>query len=123
MRLLLTTAAIAIASAACAPSLAGLTRVPPVVTPEGVQFSTLQPHARNVAVAGSFNAWSMASHPLERKSASGVWTARVLLPPGEHLFMYVVDGAQWISPAAADDYADDGFGARNGIVIVREKER
>jgi 1,4-alpha-glucan branching enzyme len=94
-----------------------------VVTRDGVQFWTLQPNAQSVAVAGSFNQWSTSSHPLERRSASGVWTAIVTLPPGEHLFMYVVDGSQWISPPAADDHAEDGFGARNGIVIVREKEK
>ena len=123
MRLFLTTIVIGIATTACGSSLVRLTRVAPVVTADGVQFSTLQPNARAVAVAGSFNQWSTASHPLERKSDSGVWTAIVTLPPGEHLFMYVVDGAQWITPPAAEDYADDGFGARNGIVIVREKEK
>jgi 1,4-alpha-glucan branching enzyme len=113
----------AIACGSCASSLARLTRTPPLMTPDGVQFAVMQQHARSVAVAGNFNQWSTSSHPLARQSASGVWTAIVMLPPGEHLFMYVVDGTQWISPPAAEDYADDGFGARNGIVIVREKER
>jgi 1,4-alpha-glucan branching enzyme len=97
--------------------------MPPVMTPGGVQFAVMLREARSVAVAGNFNQWAAASHPLARQSASGVWTAIVKLPPGEHLFMYVVDGTQWISPPAAEDYADDGFGARNGVVIVREKER
>ncbi len=35
------------------------------------------------------------------------------------VFMFVVDGKQWVSPPMAEDYADDGFGARNGIVVVR----
>lgn len=122
MRPFLISAAIALACASCAPSLVGLTRIAPVVTPAGVLFATLQPRAQSVAVAGSFNQWSTLTHPLERRSARGVWTATVMLPPGEHLFMYVVDGAHWISPAAAIDYADDGFGARNGIVVVRDKE-
>jgi 1,4-alpha-glucan branching enzyme len=119
----MTIAAVALVCAACTSSLTRLTRVAPVMTGAGVQFATWQPDARHVAVAGSFNQWSTASHPLERRSVSGVWTGVVMLPPGEHLFMYVVDGTQWISPQAADDYADDGFGARNGIVIVRERER
>jgi hypothetical protein len=47
----------------------------------------------------------------------------VPLPPGEHQFMYVVEGTQWVSPPHADDYVDDGFGTRNGIVVVTPNER
>jgi 1,4-alpha-glucan branching enzyme len=83
----------------------------------------VDPAARSVSVAGSFNQWSATSHPLARAQSPGVWTRVVPLPPGEHLFMYVVDGTQWISPPAAEDYADDGFGARNGIVVVRQDDR
>lgn len=112
----------AIVCASCASSSARLALAPPVVTPEGMQFAVSQPNARSVSVAGNFNQWSSSAHQMAR-SASGVWTAIVMLPPGEHLFMYVVDGTQWISPPAAEDYSDDGFGAKNGVVIVREKER
>jgi 1,4-alpha-glucan branching enzyme len=123
VRRLLTGIAIGIVCTGCAMSLTALARTAPTVTREGVQFVTLQPDAQRVSVAGSFNQWSALSHPLERRSTAGIWTGVIPLPPGEHLFMYVVDDARWISPAAADDYADDGFGARNGIVIVREKEK
>ena len=95
----------------------------PVVTPAGVQFVLVRPEARSVALAGSFNQWSVASHLLARDGARGVWTIVVALPPGEHLFMYVVDGTEWITPPLAEDYVDDGFGAKNGIVVVRPAER
>ena len=55
-------------------------------------------------------------------SANGRWSIVTPLPPGEHTFMFVVDGRQWVSPAA-EDYVDDGFGARNGVVVVRPSER
>jgi 1,4-alpha-glucan branching enzyme len=92
----------------------------PVMTRSGVRFSLVRPDARTVALAGSFNEWSPVSHLLSRQ-ASGAWTIVVGLPPGEHPFMFVVDG-QWVSPPVADDYADDGFGKRNGIVVVRPNE-
>lgn len=95
---------------------------PPVVTPAGVRFVFEHDAARSVALAGSFNQWSISSHPMSRAGSSRAWTAVVALPPGEHLFMYVVDGARWISPPLAEDYSDDGFGARNGIVVVRSNE-
>jgi 1,4-alpha-glucan branching enzyme len=91
----------------------------PAVTREGVRFELVHPEARSVTLAGSFNQWSTSSHPLSRRGSSGAWSVVVALPPGEHLFMYVVDGSQWISPPLADDFADDGFGARNGVVVVR----
>jgi 1,4-alpha-glucan branching enzyme len=106
----------AIVSASCAGRLASAA---PVVTPAGVRFVLMQPAARNVALAGSFNEWSASSHPLAREGSRGIWMAVVTLPPGEHLFMYVVDGTQWISPPLAEDYVDDGFGAKNGVVVVR----
>ena len=93
------------------------------MTPSGVRFVLMNREARSVALAGSFNQWSASSHPLAREGSRGVWTIVVPLPPGEHLFMYVVDGTQWISPPLAEDYVDDGFGAKNGVVVVQPKER
>ena len=93
----------------------------PAVTRGGVRFLLAHPDARSVALTGSFNEWSTTSHRMSRQS-SGLWTIVVPLPPGEHLFMYVVNDAEWITPPAADDYADDGFGKRNGIVVVRPDE-
>jgi 1,4-alpha-glucan branching enzyme len=82
-----------------------------------VRFSLEQPAAHAVAVAGTFNGWSRTAHPMTRDGARGHWTAVIALPPGEHLFMYVVDGA-WVTPPQATDFVDDGFGARNGVVVV-----
>jgi 1,4-alpha-glucan branching enzyme len=93
----------------------------PVVTRGGVRFLLAHADARSVVLAGSFNEWSTTSHRMSRQAA-GVWTIVVALPPGEHLFMFVVNDVEWITPPAADDYADDGFGKRNGIVVVRPNE-
>lgn len=106
----------AIVSASCA---ATIRPAAPVVTPSGVRFVLVQPAARSVALAGSFNQWSASSHPLVRGGSRGMWTVVVPLPPGAHRFMFVVDGTRWISPPLAEDYEDDGFGAKNGVVVVR----
>ena len=110
----------AVGSISCAPTIG---RSAPVVTPAGVRFVLMYPEARSVALAGSFNEWSASSQPLTRQRSRGVWTAVVVLPPGEHLFMFVVDGTQWISPPFAEDYLDDGFGSKNGVVVVQPTER
>jgi len=106
-------------SASCA---ATMRQVAPVATPAGVHFMLIRPEARSVALAATFNQWSTSAHPLVRDPRGG-WTLVVALPPGDHLFMYVVDGMQWISPPMAEDYMDDGFGAKNGVVIVRPSDR
>jgi 1,4-alpha-glucan branching enzyme len=88
-----------------------------VDTQAGVRFSLRHEAARHVAVAGSFNQWSATSHPLARSRSRGDWVLVLPLPPGSHAFMFVVDGT-WLSPPFADEYVDDGFGARNGVVVV-----
>lgn len=95
----------------------------PQLTPGGVRFVFIHPSARSVALAASFNQWSTTSHMLARPTGRGLWSIVAPLPPGEHTFMFVVDGRQWVSPPAAEDYVDDGFGARNGVVVVRPSER
>lgn len=110
----------AVVSVSCAARIAP---APPVVTPAGVRFVLMHPEARSVALAGSFNQWSASSHPLAREGSRGVWTVVVALSPGEHLFMYLVNGTEWVSPPLAEDYVDDGFGSKNGVVVVRPTER
>lgn len=88
------------------------------MTADGVRFTLEHAGARFVSVAGDFNDWSPSAHPLTR-SGSKKWSLVVALPAGAHAFMFVVDGTQWIVPPLAEDYVDDGFGSRNGVVIVR----
>jgi len=111
--------AVGVLEASCAVALAPVTPVAPMTTAAGTRFEVQRPDARSVALAGSFNQWSTSSHPLARDASQGVWSVVVRLPPGEHLFMYVVNGSEWITPPMAEDYVDDGFGARNGTVVVR----
>jgi hypothetical protein len=54
-----------------------------------------------------------------RADGDGRWTLVVPLPPGEYQFMYVIDGKQWLTPPLAEDYLDDGFGQKNGVLSVR----
>jgi 1,4-alpha-glucan branching enzyme len=105
-----------IATLSCASTLS---HTAPVVTPAGVRFALQRPEATTVAIAGSFNQWSPTANPLTRERPRSPWSAVVQLPPGEHLFMFVINGTEWISPPFAVDYVDDGFGAQNGVVVVR----
>jgi 1,4-alpha-glucan branching enzyme len=117
VRALISALGAAAASVACAAALANQA---PAETPDGVRFTLANPSAKSVSVVGNFNEWSATANPLTR--GGKVWTAVVTLPPGEHLFMFSVDG-KFVVPPLAEDYADDGFGSKNGVVIVKPRER
>jgi 1,4-alpha-glucan branching enzyme len=85
------------------------------VLPEGVRFRLLRASAAAVTVAGDFNGWSDAAHPMTR--SGDLWTSVIRLPAGEHLFVYVVDGT-WVTPPNAPEVVPDGFGGWNGRIVV-----
>jgi 1,4-alpha-glucan branching enzyme len=59
-----------------------------------VQFTFQHGGASTVTVAGDFNGWNTASHPLARQ-AGDLWILEVELPPGRHEYKFYVDGSQW----------------------------
>lgn len=82
-----------------------------------VQFDLAAPNARSVAVGGDFDGWS-GSALLEDPDGDGVWSGRVAVRPGLHTYMFLVDGARWVTDPAATRYTDDGFGNRNAVLAV-----
>ena len=85
---------------------------------DGVEFSLVLPNVQSVAVVGDFNDWSHTADLLAREDGDR-WSGVVPLSSGEHVFMFVVNGDQWVVPPLAEDYVDDGFGQKNGVVVVR----
>ncbi len=75
------------------------------------------PEAHHVAVAGTFNKWKTDSHVLT-KQENGVWTISLPLKPGEHSYMFIVDGKAWVTDPNAEAYRDDGFGNQNAVMRV-----
>lgn len=86
------------------------------VADDGVHFRLRRPSANAVAVAGDFNGWSQTAHPMLRKG--DFWSSVVALPPGDYVFMYVVNGMDWVTPPNATTVVPDGFGALNGKITV-----
>ncbi len=83
-----------------------------------VRFELRAPGASAVALAGSFNSWDDEAVPLVRGSAEDLWTVTVPLTPGEHQYLFVIDGEEWIPDPHAHAQVDDGFGQRNSVIIV-----
>jgi len=89
---------------------------------EGVaQFVGHFPGARSVEVVGSFNDWRRGALALRDDDNDGIWHGAVVLPAGQHEYMFVVDGERWVADPLAGRYVDDGFGAgrQNALLIVR----
>ncbi|MFQ5747602.1 MAG: glycoside hydrolase family 13 [Gemmatimonadota bacterium] len=84
-----------------------------------VQFSVEAPGATSVDVVGDFTDWK-PTVSLEDADGDGVWSARVPLAPGVHEYMFVLDGATWMTDPNAAGYADDGFGQQNAVLAIAE---
>lgn len=84
---------------------------------EVVHFELAAPRATRVALVGSFNEWNPVATPLTRDPATGKWVVSLRLPPGRHVYAFVVDGDVTADPAAPRA-ADDDFGSANSVVLV-----
>jgi hypothetical protein len=91
-------------------------QLPDSVAPRVVKFVLIAPQAARVAVVGDFNGWDLSATPA-RRQPDGTWTTFVTLPPGRHVYSFVVDD-QFIRDPAAPRAPDDGFGQNNSVIIV-----
>lgn len=114
-RVMLSVAFVVVVSACAATIMQELPK--PVIG--GMRFTLSAPEAKMVYVVGSFNGWVKGATPMKRVGDKGIWVAEVALRPGEHMFMYVVNGNEWMAPPLAEDFVMDGFGQTNGVVVVR----
>ena len=85
------------------------------------QFVVELPAAASVSLVGEFNGWDPAATPLVDPSGRGAWEASVLLPPGRHLYAYVVNGTVWTPDPRAPQVADSDFGRANSVAMVSER--
>jgi hypothetical protein len=93
------------------------------LAPEGlshVTFVLAAPSAREVAVIGSFNDWNAAGWTMTRDPSRGLWTLSSALPPGNHEYVFLIDGTTPVADAAAALNVDDGFGGRNSVLLVKD---
>ena len=83
-----------------------------------VKFVFVAPQAAKVSVVGDFNGWDVTKAPMVRATNSGLWTIKLPLTTGRHVYAYVVDGS-WIADPNAPLAPDDGYGHANSVKIVR----
>jgi 1,4-alpha-glucan branching enzyme len=82
-----------------------------------VRFSIEAPHAKEVLVAGDFTGWEVNARAL-RKSGPRARTffTTLSVPPGEHQYRFIVDGA-WVTDPKAE-CVPNPFGTENSVIDV-----
>jgi plastocyanin len=71
--------------------------------------------AHTVEVLGDFTGWE--PRPLAARG-DDTFEATYTLPPGRWVYSYRIDGTI-VAPPDAPAYVEDGFGGRNGVLVVR----
>ena len=81
-----------------------------------INFLLEAPDAKTVFLAGSFNDWSVKTHPM-KNDGKGVWTRNLLLFPGSYEYKFFVDG-QWREDPCNERCCANCFGSLNNVVQV-----
>jgi hypothetical protein len=90
----------------------------PVASTDGarvVRFALVAPGAHAVSLVGDFNSWNPASVPLRRQAAGDEWAVRVALPPGLHVYAFLIEGRRMIADPHGYRFVGDG---ERSLVIV-----
>jgi hypothetical protein len=93
----------------------------PHATGKGWIFRLAAPGAQSVCLIGTFCDWDRQAHPLHPADKEGVWEIVIPLGPGTYEYTFLVDSEELVAPPQAPMYVDDGFGQRNGVLVVEAK--
>jgi hypothetical protein len=86
-----------------------------------VVFTLALPGAHSVAVIGSFNGWNPRGFEMKFDETKKSWSITLPLPEGRHEYAYLVDGEKVVPDPGAVFFQEDGFGNRNSVLILKEK--
>ena len=104
---------------------------PPHRVGGGILFQYDAPSARRVNLAGNFpdNQWLKdgIQHDImhddgkqgDRVAGDGIWSIVKPLSPGRYEYKFVVDRNSWFEDPNAIETADDGYGGKNSVLIVK----
>jgi 1,4-alpha-glucan branching enzyme len=81
------------------------------------QFVLDEPSAKRVALVGDFNDWKPEATPLTRLE-NGIWTVTTPLPPGRHVYAYLIDGTLMMADPRAPKAGDADYGREGSVVMV-----
>ena len=82
------------------------------------QFILDRPAAQRVALVADFNGWNPAATPLVRDPASGLWSVVVSVPPGRHVYGFMINDTLLTLDPRAPKAKDPVLGVEGSVVIV-----
>ncbi|WP_340106331.1 hypothetical protein [Rhodohalobacter sp. 8-1] len=83
-----------------------------------IRFVYIDEEANQIAVAGNFSDWEPIELDSRKMGDRTVWTGLVPVKRGEHRYMFVRNGEEWISDPLAEIQRDDGFGNKNAVIYL-----
>lgn len=81
------------------------------------QFVFENATAGEISLVGDFNDWKVGETKLT-KLPNGLWTTTVPLPPGRHVYAYVLDGTLLVADPRAPKAGDADYGREGSVVMV-----
>ena len=81
------------------------------------QFVFENAAAAEISLVGDFNDWKVGETKLT-KLPNGLWTTTVRLPPGRHVYAYVLDGTLLVADPRAPKAGDADYGREGSVVMV-----
>ena len=84
-----------------------------------VNFELRDLPGKEVILAGSFNDWKL-DRIMSDKNGDGVYRCRLLLPPGEYQYKFLV-GGEWRVDPANPNFQPNDFGSLNSVLKVNSK--
>lgn len=81
------------------------------------QFVFENAAAAEISLVGDFNDWKVGETKLT-KLPNGLWTTTVPLPPGRHVYAYVLDGTLLVADPRAPKAGDADYGREGSVVMV-----
>lgn len=73
--------------------------------------------AQSIAVVGDFNGWDKTVDPM-RRDEQGRFSLELNLAPGRYAYKFVTNDEWYISDPSCTEFAHDGYGGRNSILVV-----
>lgn len=83
-----------------------------------IRFVYIDEDAEHVSVAGNFSDWDPVEMSSQIMNGKKVWSGLVAVERGEHHYMFIKDGEEWISDPLAEVQRDDGFGNKNAVIYL-----
>ncbi|MFO7798149.1 hypothetical protein [Rhodohalobacter sp.] len=83
-----------------------------------IRFVYFDEEAETMAVAGDFSDWDPVDLTKDIVDEKTVWTGMIPVVRGEHHYMFVKNGDEWVTDPLADVKRDDGFGNKNAVLYL-----